>query len=226
MREERNSSSWERADEKPREINKRKIERGEKDKRGHTPFWIITILCPLCELANQVKELLIKGGFEQVKEEKCRGLDHGAWVPLILMYPNADVHVVELSIQTDKDGTHHYNMGKALAPLRDQGILIIGSGNATHNLQVLGSDNEPVFPWALAFDTWLKESLLDGRHDDVNHYNVKAPFPKMAHPSPEHFYPLHVALGAAGVKAKAELIHHSWSLASLSYASYRFAAAQ
>ncbi|XP_068648885.1 4,5-DOPA dioxygenase extradiol-like [Aristolochia californica] len=178
------------------------------------------------ELANQVKELLIKGGFEQVKEEKCRGLDHGAWVPLILMYPNADVPVVELSIQTDKDGTHHYNMGKALAPLRDQGILIIGSGNATHNLQVLGSDNEPVLPWALAFDTWLKESLLDGRHDDVNHYNVKAPFPKMAHPSPEHFYPLHVALGAAGVKAKAEVIHHSWSLASLSYASYRFAAAQ
>ncbi|XP_068647719.1 4,5-DOPA dioxygenase extradiol-like [Aristolochia californica] len=178
------------------------------------------------ELANQVKELLIKGGFEQVKEEKCRGLDHGAWVPLILMYPNADVPVVELSIQTDKDGTHHYNMGRALAPLRDQGILIIGSGNATHNLQVLGSDNEPVFPWALAFDTWLKEALLDGRHADVNHYNVKAPFPNMAHPSPEHFYPLHVALGAAGVKAKAELIHHSWSLASLSYASYRFAAAQ
>ncbi|KAG9457165.1 hypothetical protein H6P81_001673 [Aristolochia fimbriata] len=176
-------------------------------------------------LAKEVKELLTKGGFETVKEDSSRGLDHGAWVPLLLMYPDADVPVVELSVQPNRDGTHHYNMGKALAPLREQGVLIIGSGNAVHNLKALGTDDEPVFPWALAFDTWLKDALFNGRHEDINQYVEKAPSPAMAHPTPEHILPLHVALGAAGEKTQAELIHHSWSLASLSYACYKFTAA-
>ncbi|XP_068648301.1 extradiol ring-cleavage dioxygenase-like [Aristolochia californica] len=178
------------------------------------------------ELSKEVVQLLTRGGFKKVKEDKRRGLDHGAWVPLMLMYPEADIPVVQLSIQTNRNGTHHYNMGKALAPLRDQGILIIGSGSATHNLRMIGHDDGPLVPWALAFDTWLKEALVDGRHEDVNQYDVKAPAAKLAHPRPDHFYPLHVALGAAGAKAKAELIHHSWSFGSLSYASYRFTTAQ
>ncbi|KAF8405792.1 hypothetical protein HHK36_007869 [Tetracentron sinense] len=140
----------------------------------------------------------------------------------MLMYPEADIPVCQLSVQTQMDGTHHYNMGKALAPLRDEGVLIIGSGSATHNLMALQPHDGPVVSWASEFDTWLKESLINGRHEDVNHYEKKAPYAKKAHPRPEHFYPLHVALGAAGESSKAELIHHSWSLGSLSYASYRF----
>ncbi|KAF9608526.1 hypothetical protein IFM89_009892 [Coptis chinensis] len=170
----------------------------------------------------RAKELLLASGFNCVKEDKARGLDHGAWVPAMLMYPKANIPVCQLSVQTDMDGAHHYNMGKALAPLREEGVLIIGSGSATHNLRALDRSDGPVASWAEEFDTWLKESLINGRHEDVNNYETKAPFAKMAHPWPEHFYPLHVALGAAGENAKAELIHHSWSEGSLSYASYRF----
>ncbi|XP_077224534.1 extradiol ring-cleavage dioxygenase-like isoform X2 [Tasmannia lanceolata] len=176
------------------------------------------------ELAKRVKDLLKGAGFKRVNEDKARGLDHGAWVPLMLMYPDADIPVCQLSVQTNKDGLYHYNMGKALAPLKEEGVLIIGSGSATHNLGAIRGERGPTTPWALEFDTWLKESLLNGRYEDVNHYEEKAPSAKMAHPWPDHFYPLHVALGAAGETAKAKLVHHSWSHGVLSYASYRFAA--
>ncbi|WOL03598.1 extradiol ring-cleavage dioxygenase-like [Canna indica] len=176
-------------------------------------------------LAKRVKELLHNSGFGQTKEDKTRGLDHGAWVPLMLMYPDADIPVCQLSVQTEKSAAHHYNMGKALAPLRNEGVLIIGSGSATHNLRIMTQDNGPVAKWAMDFDNWLKESLVNGRHDEVNNYLEKAPNAKMSHPWPDHFYPLHVALGAAGERAKAELIHRSWTNSTLSYSSYRFSTA-
>ena len=115
------------------------------------------------ELAKRVKELLMASNFKSVKEDKKRGLDHGAWVPLMLMYPEADIPVCQLSVQTNRDGSYHYNMGRALAPLREEGVLIIGSGSATHNLRALNPNSESVVPWAYEFDTWLKEALLDGR---------------------------------------------------------------
>ncbi|OVA15324.1 Extradiol ring-cleavage dioxygenase [Macleaya cordata] len=175
------------------------------------------------ELAKRVKELLMSnGGFKRVKEDKSRGLDHGAWVPLMFMYPEADIPVCQLSIQCKKDGKYHYDMGRALSPLRDEGVLIVGSGSTTHNSNVPMITDGSIAPWAMQFDTWLKESLYNGRHEDVNEYEKAAPYAKMAHPSPDHFYPLHVALGAVGASAKAELVHHSWTYGSLSYASYRF----
>ena len=193
---------------------------------------------------------------KRVDEDKNRGLDHGAWVPLMLMYPEADIPVCQLSVQSSQSGTYHYNMGKALAPLKDEGVLIIGSGSATHNLRKLDFNitNGSAVPWALAFDHWLRDSLLQGRYKlqlqiyiyiyiyflvsvtriidctyyvcyrygDVNEWEEKAPNAKMAHPWPEHFYPLHVAMGAAGGDAKAEQIHTSWQLGTLSYSSYSF----
>ncbi|XP_022876608.1 extradiol ring-cleavage dioxygenase-like [Olea europaea var. sylvestris] len=183
------------------------------------------------ELADRVKELLKESGFKRVHEDKKRGLDHGAWVPLMLMYPAADIPVCQLSVQTNRDGTYHYNLGKALAPLKEEGVLIVGSGATTHNLSRLrrgvgrgGIDDGSVVTWASEFDNWLKEALLEGRFEDVNHYEEKAPYAKVAHPSPDHFYPLHVAMGAAGENAESELIHHSWSYGALSYASYKFKA--
>ncbi|XP_062207651.1 extradiol ring-cleavage dioxygenase-like [Phragmites australis] len=173
-------------------------------------------------LAIRTKELLEQAGFGPVKEDHSRGLDHGAWVPLMLMYPDANIPVCQLSVQTDRDGTYHYNLGRALAPLREDGVLILGSGSATHNLRKMGPFDSPVPQWAAEFDTWLKDSLLNGRHEDVKLYEEKAPYGKVAHPWPDHFYPLHVALGAAGDSARAELIHHSWTNATISYASYRF----
>ncbi|KAK9167736.1 hypothetical protein Scep_002927 [Stephania cephalantha] len=174
------------------------------------------------KLAQKVKELLTNAGFKNVKEDKNRGLDHGAWVPLMLMYPETDIPVCQLSVQSRRDGTHHYNMGRALRSLRDEGVLIIGSGSATHNLRIFGSGDGSILPWAKEFDAWLEDALVGGRYDDVNHYEQKAPHAKTAHPWPEHFYPLHVAMGAAGEEAKSELIHRSWEAGSLSYASYRF----
>ncbi|CAN1161945.1 Extradiol ring-cleavage dioxygenase [Linum perenne] len=147
-------------------------------------------------LAKKVKELLMSSGFDQVLEDKKQGVDHGAWVPLMLMYPEADIPVCQLSVQSDQDGTYHYNMGKALAPLRQEGVLIIGSGSATHNLREMSRSVGSVAPWALEFDTWLKDSLIEGRYEDVNHYEQKAPHGKKAHPWPDHFFPLHVAMGA------------------------------
>ncbi|KAL6507537.1 hypothetical protein OROGR_023732 [Orobanche gracilis] len=172
-------------------------------------------------LAKKVKDLLVASGFEKVNEDKKRGLDHGAWVPLMLMYPEADIPVCQLSVQTHKDTSYHYNMGKALAPLKEEGVLIIGSGSATHNLSVL-RETKSVSSWATEFDTWLKDALLDGRYEDVNNYLEKAPHAKLAQPWPDHFYPLHVAMGASGETSKADLIHHSWSNHALSYASYKF----
>ncbi|KAF3788706.1 hypothetical protein EJ110_NYTH20465 [Nymphaea thermarum] len=174
------------------------------------------------ELAMRVKELLEGAGFKKVEEERSRGLDHGAWVPLMLMYPDADIPVCQLSVQLHRDGQYHYNMGKALSPLREEGVLIMGSGSATHNLRTLGPDRlvtclRPMNPCNLK--VW--DFLLIG-YEDVNDYLNKAPDAKMAHPWPDHFYPLHVAMGAAGEGAKAELLHHSWTNGSLSYASYRF----
>lgn len=174
------------------------------------------------ELAKRVLDLLNGAGLN-AKEDNVRGIDHGAWVPLMLMYPEADIPVCQLSVQPELDGTHHYNMGRSLAPLKEEGVLIVGSGGAVHNEFIHGHEDGPVLPWAVEFDNWLMKALMEGRHEDVNHYEERAPEAKMAHPTPEHFIPLHVALGAAGEKAKAELIHHSWELSSsLSYASYRF----
>lgn len=113
-------------------------------------------------MAKKVKDLLTASGFNQIDEDKKRGLDHGAWIPLMLMYPEADIPVCQLSVQSSRDGTHHYQMGRALAPLKDDGYLIVGSGLATHNLAAFRI-TDSVDSWALEFDNWLKEALLNGR---------------------------------------------------------------
>lgn len=175
------------------------------------------------ELAARVKQLLEKSGFDRVRVDRTRGLDHGAWVPLMLMYPEADIPVVQLSVQTDRDAAHHFRLGKALRPLKDDGVLIVGSGATTHNLRVMNSKaGDSADPWAEQFVSWIGDALAEGRYDDVNEYVRKAPYAKMAHPWPDHFYPLHVAMGAAGEGSRGELIHDSWTHGTLSYASYRF----
>lgn len=113
-------------------------------------------------MAKKVKELLCASGFDTVNEDSERGLDHGTWVPLMLMYPEADIPVCQLSVQTHKGAMYHFNMGKALAPLKDEGILIFGSGAATHNLRAL-CNVDFIASWAEEFDAWLKDALEGGR---------------------------------------------------------------
>ena len=142
---------------------------------------------------------LVAGGSE-------RGFDHGVWVPLSLMFPEANIPVIAVSVQPHQDGQHHLAVGRALAPLRDEGVLIIGSGAATHNLGALrpGSTTPP--PWVVEFDDWLVDRVEDGDEEALADWTA-APGAFENHPSPEHFLPALVAAGAGGGKGQA--LHRS-----------------
>ncbi|KAJ4758015.1 hypothetical protein LUZ62_068390 [Rhynchospora pubera] len=128
------------------------------------------------------------------------------------MYPDADIPVCQLSVQSHRDATYHFNMGRALAPLLPEGVLIIGSGSTTHKLRTMFFDNRPPPAWASDFDNWVQDAVLSRRYDEVNHFYDKAPSAKIAQPLPDHLYPLHVTIGAAGGNPVSEIIHTSWTL--------------
>jgi len=123
-----------------------------------------------------------------------RGLDHAAWAPLIRMYPAADVPVLELSLDVSAPAAVHYALGRSLAPLRDEGVMIVGSGNIVHNLGIIDWDDDaPVAAWAAEFDAWAAECVAERRHDDLIGY-VDHPLGRMAAPTPDHYLPLLYAL--------------------------------
>jgi 4,5-DOPA dioxygenase extradiol len=154
-----------------------------------------------------------------------RGLDHGAWVPLRLIYPDADIPVLQLSIQTDLGPDHHLALGRALAPLRREGVLIMGSGGATHNLPEIhgrGMTDPPV-DYAGAFDDWLATCIGEGRTSELLNYKREGPSAERNHPWPaEHFLPLFVPLGAAGEGVPGRVLHRSFMYGLLSMAAYRW----
>ena len=135
---------------------------------------------------------------ETVHEHRNRGLDHGAWVPLKVMYPEADIPVLQLSIPTE-DPTKLMALGDRLRPLREQGVLVIGSGFMTHGLRYLRDMRlEAAAPgWSAEFDAWAADALRRGDVDELAAFRQKAPGMPYAHPTVEHFTPLFVALGAA-----------------------------
>ena len=134
---------------------------------------------------------------EQVFQSN-RGLDHGAWVPLKVMYPNADIPVVQMSMPTSDPGKL-MELGKRLQPLRDMGVLIIGSGFLTHGLPYLRdwSANAPAPTWSSEFDAWAAEALAKGDVETLSNFKNAAPGMPYAHPTVEHFTPLFITLGAA-----------------------------
>ncbi|MEP7180713.1 MAG: class III extradiol ring-cleavage dioxygenase [Betaproteobacteria bacterium] len=154
----------------------------------------------------------------------CRGLDHGAWVPLLSMYPEADVPVVQLSVQTQRGIGHHLHLGAAIAPLADEGVLIVGSGHATHNLRdwMTTMHRPSPLPYVPAFADWLAERLAAHDRDAVIAYREQAPEAARAHPTEEHFVPLPVAWAAAGDNARAVRVHRGQDGAALSMDAYRF----
>ena len=153
-----------------------------------------------------------------------RGLDHGAWVPLRLLYPQADIPVVPLSIQPGHGPAHQYTVGRALAPLREEGVLIIGSGSITHNLHDFraGYSDEREAPYVRPFIGWVEQKLAAGDTDALLDYRRQAPYAERAHPTDEHFLPLYVALGAAGEHAGARRIDAGVDLGFLAMDIYRF----
>jgi 4,5-DOPA dioxygenase extradiol len=148
----------------------------------------------------QVAALALQQAGIPVQLDDTRGLDHGAWVPLSLMYPQADIPVTQLSLQADKDPAWHIALGHALRPLREQGVLIIGSGSISHNLGALFKHPQgaPVPAWVTSFCDWIAEKIEAGDIDALSAYRTLAPHAVQNHPTDEHLLPLFVALGAAG----------------------------
>ena len=175
------------------------------------------------ELAAEAVALLKEAGIT-AGVNGCRGLDHGAWVPLSWMYPEADVPVVQLSLQPELGAARHVELGRALAPLADAGVLIVGSGHATHNLRgwMTNPRRQETLRYAQAFADWLHERLAARDTAALVNYRELAPDAARAHPSEEHYLPLLVAWGAAGDNACAERFAMGFEAGALANDSYLF----
>ena len=176
-------------------------------------------------LAARAATLLQAAGIAAALDP-TRGLDHGTWIPLSLLYPAADIPVIQLSLQSHLGAAHHYRMGAALRPLRDDGVLVIGSGSLSHNLRALdrrAGDTATPPPWVDAFDQWVADKVAAADTAALLAWQDAAPYAHENHPSDEHFLPLFVALGAATPDAPGVRIHHSHTYAALTMDAYRFA---
>jgi Uncharacterized conserved protein len=177
------------------------------------------------EVAQQAAKLLEQASIP-VDLDPQRGLDHGAWVPLKLMYPEADIPVAQLSIQSGRSTEHHLAMGRALAPLREQGVLILASGNATHNLRDVFRHplDAPPAGYAKSFADWLTARIVAGDETALADYLNQGPQAERNHPSPDHYLPLLVAAGAGcddhGQLPGGRLLHNGYTYGVLSMAAY------
>jgi 4,5-DOPA dioxygenase extradiol len=157
-------------------------------------------------LAERIAGLLRGAGMAAATV--TRGFDHGVWVPLALMFPQADIPVVVLSVQPRRDGAHHLRLGAAAADLRHEGILIIGSGAMTHNLGAIIPGGTSAPEWVGAFDDWAVERVLAGDAAALADWQEQGPHGRRNHPTPEHWLPLLVAMGA-GAGSPCQVLHRS-----------------
>jgi 4,5-DOPA dioxygenase extradiol len=180
-------------------------------------------------VARRARDLLEGAGLPTQIDEQ-RGLDHGAWSPLLHIYPAADIAVVQLSVQPGRGGDHHLAVGRALQPLRDEGVLVLGSGHMTHNLReyfsALRDPSARVHAssapgYVTEFREWVRERLQSHELDELAVYETRAPGAQRAHPTPEHFLPLLVAAGAAGDYRQAQRVL-DYVDGPLAMDSYRF----
>lgn len=173
--------------------------------------------------AARTAELLEHEGFD-VGRSATRGLDHGAWVPLHLMYPEADIPTAQISLRRGASPSENEKMGKALRKLREDGVLIIGSGSLTHNLYSFrgASIDAKVPTWVSDFGGWMHARLQTNQREALLDYRAQAPFAVRNHPTEEHLLPLFVAMGAAGDAPKAERLHASYEYGVLAMDVYAF----
>lgn len=170
-------------------------------------------------LARRVATLLTENGW-QALVDPTRGLDHGAWVPLLYLYPEADIPVLQVSMPQNLDAQTAFQMGNALAPLADEGILIIGSGSLTHNLYELGQFADGEARYAREFTEWIREGIQTGNVQRLLGALETAPHARRAHPTTEHFLPLPVALGAATRTDRATVLDGGTRYGVLAMESY------
>jgi 4,5-DOPA dioxygenase extradiol len=151
-----------------------------------------------------------------------RGLDHAAWAPLIRMYPAADMPVLELSLDMTLPPAAHYELGGMLAPLRDEGVLVIGSGNVVHSFAEIDWDEgAPPLPWAVEFDEWVAAMTQERRHQDLVEY-LRHPYGRRAAPTPDHYYPLLYALAVSAGDEPVATVHAGIQHAGMSMRCLRF----
>jgi len=175
------------------------------------------------ELAAEAVALLKNAGIA-AGVNGCRGLDHGAWVPLRWMYPDADVPVVEISLQPGLGAARHVELGRALSPLAGDGILIVGSGHVTHNLRdwMANPRRQEPLRYAQTFADWVHERLTAHDTAALVAYRERSPEAVRAHPSEEHFLPLLVAWGAAAEDARVERLAAGFEAGALANDTYVF----
>lgn len=173
-------------------------------------------------VAERVAALLQQSG-QAVSRSPDRGLDHGAWVPLRLMYPQADIPVTQLSILRGGSPAAHLALGEALRALRHEEVLVIGSGSLTHNLSEFRGQGiaAPVPGWVSEFGDWMQAMLAQNQQAALLDYRRQAPHAARNHPTEEHLLPLYVAMGA-GDSAAAQRLHASYEYGVLAMDVYRF----
>jgi len=173
---------------------------------------------PATDLANRAVALLKEAG-HAARIDETRGRDHGAWMPLILGWPDMDVPVTQLALVEGASPAEHFAIGRALKRLRDEGVLIVGSGSATHNLRARPTPAPA--EWASAFVAWLDSTLSERDDEALRNWRTSAPYAEINHPTPEHFDPIMIPRGAAEGEASTPL-HASWEFGSLSMNAYAF----
>lgn len=177
------------------------------------------------EMTEEITELFTSQGIE-FRIDSIRGLDHGAWVVLKMLYPNADIPVISMSVNPNLKPEEQYRIGKSLSQLRERDVLIIASGGTVHNLRAVNmvNDNGNVDQWALEFDQWLEKNLIAWNADSLFHYETLAASASLAVPpyGKEHFIPLFYAMGAADQEKQAKLLHRSYRYGNLSHSVWQF----
>lgn len=173
------------------------------------------------DVAHRAQQLLKDAGFT-AGIDGCRGLDHGAWSPLLYMYPEHDIPVVQISVQPALGPRHHVELGSSLKTLSDEGVLIVGSGHMTHNLRDWGRGAKEPQPYAREFQEWVKEKLERKDIDSLVDYRSRSPHGVRAHPTDEHFLPLFFALGAASGRKKPERVYDAIDSGVLAMDAYLF----
>lgn len=176
-------------------------------------------------LATEAHRLLGAAGFAPQPDLSAR-IDHGAWVPLSLLFPAADVPVAMVSVDPARDAAWHHALGAALAPLRRRNVLVIGSGSISHNLREIFRPTSADRAWVERFTTWLDANVRAGDTDALLTAMERAPDAKRNHPTDEHLLPFYVALGAGGADGFGARLHHSYTHGLLAMDIYAFADAE
>lgn len=158
----------------------------------------------------------------KVTVDNSWGFDHGTWSVLCKMYPEADIPVVQLSVDRNADAKTHFQIGQEIRALREKRVLILGSGNVVHNLAEIGWGMDGGYPWAMDFDSYIKEKIDKRQFQDVIDYHAAGASSTRAFTSPDHFYPLLCILGAAGREDRLSVFNNSCTMGSLSMTSYLF----